>query len=497
MFSYGDSVRNNLRPARISPLRHAFAAAAGLTLSAVVYQIWNLPPRYAFAAVAGLFLLAAGLALVRHLPTLLIFALAFELPFTGLEKTFFLQPITTYVVAGVSIGLLELTLGALYAIWLARVLVLRNTPVPKLTRLDMWVFVFWLAHAVSILSALSGILVLFEVVRLGKYALAFFYLEHNVEKRHLKGIVAGVLFAIALQTAVALIQYRTGQLLGVGQTKGASEKTYDQYVVTGFENVRRAEGTTFDSHALGLFMAMSLPVAFATAATRGVSRWHRAICAAIGGIGLIGLTVSFARAGWVGFLGALGVLAVVLIRGQWRGYGKRLAASGIVMFAILSLLATPLIPQVRRRIVEAPPELVSARVETVQMGLSMWKANPWTGLGANNYMRALEVNFSIFEGDPYFIPAHNMPTMILIELGVLGLIVFVGMCISFWRSGWRASKTSARLEQSLAGAFLGGLVAWQIEGIFDPIYITNVTYFLLWFQLGMIAALARLARARS
>jgi hypothetical protein len=496
MFSDGQTARDSLRP-EASLWRHTLAAAAGLILSAVVHQIWNLQPRYAFAAVAGLLLLSAGLVLVRHLPALLIFALAFELPFTGLEKTFLLQPITTYVVAGVSIGLMEITLATLYAIWLARILVLRAASIPKLTRLDLWVLAFWLAHSVSAFSALSGTLVLFEVVRLAKYALAFFFLEHNLERRHLKGIIAGVLFAITLQTAVAVIQYRTGQLLGVGQTKGSSDKNYDQYVVTGFENVRRAEGTTFDSHALGLFMAMSLPVAFAAAATRTLPLWLRATSAAIGGIGLLGLTVSFARAGWVAFLGAIGVLAIVLIRGQWRGYGKRLAGAGIVMLVILSLLATPLIPQVRRRIVEAPPELVSARVETVQMGLSMWKANPWTGLGANNYMRALEVNFSIFEGDPYFIPAHNMPTMILIELGVLGLIVFGGMCISFFRSGWRAAKTTAPLEQSLSGAFLGALVAWQIEGIFDPIYITNVTYFLLWFQLGMIGGLSRLAQSRS
>jgi O-antigen ligase len=320
----------------------------------------------------------------------------------------------------------------------------------------------------------------------------YFYIAHNLRREHLKWLVAGVLFTIALQTSVAVVQHRTGTLMGIGRTKGSSDVQYEQYTVTNFESVRRAEGTTFDSHALGLFMSMSLTIPAAVALSSAVRRRWRLIAAAMLLVGLPALAVSFSRAGWAAFVAAaLTLLVCLAVWGRWRsivvvcGLAASLGAATVLPFA----------PQIKQRLFEAPPELISARRETIEMALEIWKDSAWIGSGANSYMVALENRFSVFEGDPYFIPVHNMFVFVLSELGVAGAIAFLGLSLAAAAVNLRLLRTGDTLFGAFGAALLAALVALYVEGLTDPIYITNVTYALFWFQLGLSAGLARLIGA--
>ena len=137
--------------------------------------------------------------------------------------------------------------------------------------------------------------------------------------------------------------------------------------------------------------------------------------------------------------------------------------------------------------------MISARRETIEMGLQIWKDSPWIGCGANGYMMALEKKFSIFEGDPYFIPAHNMFVFVLTELGVIGVVVFSGLSVAAAVANLRLVRSGDTLAGAFGAALLAGLVAFHVEGLTDPIYITNVTYTLFWFQLALTAGLTRLS----
>jgi O-antigen ligase len=473
--------------------QYAAAAALGSTFALGISQaISTLEGRHTLVLVAGLLLLSATLVLAHRLPDLLVYALAFLIPFTSMEKAFLIAPDTTFVTPGIAIGPTDLCLIALYILWAGRAVVARAEPLPSPTTLDWWVLGFIGAHALSVLSSVSPALTINETVRLAKYAALFFFLEHNLARRHLRFVIAGVLCAILLQSSLGVVQQRTGKLLGIGRTKGASELDYEQYTVTGFESVRRAEGTTFDSHALGLFMSMSLGIPFGIALARELPAVYRAVAALAFVIGLQGLVVAFARAGWVAFAGSAAVLLWFLMRWKaWRSVG--LITVVVVALGVPAML--PFAPSIGKRLFEAPPELVSARFETIDMSLSIWRDNPLTGCGANAYMRALELKYSIFTGDPYFIPAHNMTVFMLTEIGVIGVVLFLGLSWVVIRNLWRAAHTHDPLLRMLAASLLGGFVAFHLEGLSDPIYATNVVYFLFWFELGLGAAISRLARA--
>lgn len=479
--------------ARRSHILPTYAAAAllGCVLAgAVTFVLNSLEARYAIVVLAGAILIAGALAVARRIPELLLYSVALLLPFASIEKSAFISSDTTYVVSGIAVGPLDLVIAGLYAFWIVRVALVRTERFPKLTTLDVCIAVFIGVHLLSALNSVSPQLSVYETIRLTKYAALCFFLEHNVRREHLKLLVAGVCVAIMLQSALGVVQQRTGRLLGIGRTKGASDQDYQQYTVTGFEEIRRAEGTTFDSHALGLFLAVSLPLPFGLALATGIGRASRVAAAVTFAIGIQGLIVSFARGGWVAFAGAAAIVVLFLIRwGEWRT--PAIIASLVAALAVP--LAIPFAGQIRQRLFDAPPELVTARFETIEMGWQMFKDSPITGLGANAYMRALELKFSIFEGDPYFIPAHNMYVMILCELGVVGSLAFVVLAVAILRTLWRATGNADAGLRMLGVAIFAGIVAFLLQGFSDPIYVTNVTYALIWFLVGLGAAVARIA----
>ena len=471
------------------------AALAGAVFALIVAQALALEPRYAAAFIVGVLLLSLSISVPGYLPNVLLYVLAFNLSFTSIEKTFFVTQESTFVISGLPVGLADICMIGLYLIWFGRIFIARTERIPRLTALDWWVLAFWCCHLLSVLVATSRGLALLEVVRLGKYALLYFYLKNNLRRQHLKWIMAGILFTVLVQSSLALVQYRSGSFLGIGRTKGASDLNYEQYTVTGFENVSRAEGTTFDSHALGLLFGMTLPVPLALSLAKGLRPRYRLAAGAVFILGVPGLVVCFARAGWAAFAGAAAVLLVCLARGQYRGKLKRLVPTAVVTAAIAVILLLPFAAKVRQRLFEAPPELVTGRIETAQMAMEMWQERAWLGIGANNYMRTMELEFSVFEGDPYFIPVHNMILFVMTELGVIGLAVFLCLGGAVVLADWRAARSEEPVLQGIGAAMLGSLAALMIEGLFDPIYTTTVTYFMLWFQIGLGAGAFEMARA--
>jgi putative inorganic carbon (hco3(-)) transporter len=471
--------------------RYVAVTLAGLTFAFGVSQALTLETRYLIAFFVGVVLLSLGMSLLGSIRDLLLYVLAFNLPFTSVEKAFLLTDEPTYVVSAIAVGLTELCLISLYAGWFANVFILKKERFPKLTKLDWWVLAFLVAHIISMVNTSSSTLTLYEIVRLGKYVLIYFYLAHQVRPRHLKWIVAGILFAIVLESALGIVQQRTGALLGVGRTKGASELQYEQGTVPGFEDVRRAEGTTFDPHTLGLFFAMTLPVPLVLALTPQLSMRYRFAATIALILGASGLAITFARASWMAFGGAS--LFVIWCLARWKQWRSIILASIIVVF-LTGFATVPFAGWIHQRLFQAPPELVTTRFETLRMAAEIWRNSPWTGCGANGYLAAMEKTFSIFEGDPYFVPAHNMMLLIMTELGVIGVAVFLGLSGAVIQTGWKVTQATDPLLRSLGGALLGGFFALQIEGVTDPIYITNVTYFLLWFELGVSAALYAMCR---
>jgi putative inorganic carbon (hco3(-)) transporter len=477
------------------PLRRIFpfaaSAALGAAMAVAVSRLLTLEFRYLAAACVGIAMITVSMVFISRLRDLLFYLLAFNLAFTSIEKTLLRTDSPTFVSPGIGVGLADLTLGLLYMIWIARILIKRDR-LPRVTGLDFWVLAFVGAHALSLLASINESLTVFETIRVTKYALVYFYIAHNLRRYHIPYLVAGVLCALTIQASLGVVQQRTGRLMGIGRTKGA-ELSYEQYAVAGFEAVRRAEGTTFDSHAFGLYCAMVLPIPIMLGVARGVPPYVRVLLAGGFAAGVIGVAISFSRAGWLSTAVAVLILAGCFVR--WREW-RLLRVATTVGLVLAVVLTVPFARQIKQRLFEAPLELVEARFETYETAYTLWTQSPYLGLGANTYMFAMESRMGMVDGEPYFIPPHNMLLLQLTELGPLGVLAFLGLTVSAIRRGFRVVvRSDDQVLRSLAAALMAAAVVLHVEGLTDPIYVTNVTYYLFWFELGFLGGVYALATA--
>src|SRR5207237_5223343 len=108
---------------------------------------------------------------------------------------------------------------------------------------------------------------------------------------------------------------RRGQLRGLMLDKGAGGEQLDyQEPVSGIEDVTRATGTLYDSHALGLYLAMLLPYTVVLSFLGPVPGHNRFFSILIFALGLIGLVVTFSRSGWLSCALSMAVAWGILLK---------------------------------------------------------------------------------------------------------------------------------------------------------------------------------------
>lgn len=130
---------------------------------------------------------------------------------------------------------------------------------------------------------------------------------------------------------------------------------------------------------------------------------------------------------------------------------------------------------------------LSYRPEIFAESVSMMLQSPWLGLGIGSDYRVVTANHP--EG---FDHSHNLLTHIGIELGLVGLLLWLGVWICTLLVGWRQRAT---LEGRL---LLGSVLLASVAVQFDAASIwgtPRAEWFLTWLPVGL--ALALVARAAS
>jgi hypothetical protein len=478
-------------PRRWQPAAFLWACLAGAAFALVVWKLSSLEFRYALALAALVVAASLAMVLLPWLEDCLLYAFVFNIPFAGFAKWMFLREAIT-VAKGIAFGFTEVLLVVAYALWFCQIFVARTRPLPKLGAIDALFGVVFVAQCLSSLGAPLRDLALFDTLYNVKFFLVYFYFAHKLERRHVPIVILLLLFAILVEGPIAVFERVTGDV-GIGRSKGdtAGVDFGSQYEVPGFEQIR-AEGTTIDSHTLGLYLAMLLLVPLALFLVRGIATRWRIGLAGIALVGVAGLVVTFSRSAWICFFIASVVLAGIAIV-QW-GRGRP-----VVALALLFVAVSALYPDVYEyaivRLLDAPSGIMDVRFQLNWTALGILRAHPLLGYGPGNFMEALrDPNVNDLAGAG--LPVHNAFLWIASEAGLPAAFAFFAMIgVAMKRLvSYRADPDV--LVRAFSVAMFLGLVVYVLDGLTNPTFREPSPYTMLWLYLAFSVALPRMMRMR-
>lgn len=256
----------------------------------------------------------------------------------------------------------------------------------------------------------------------------------------------------------------------------------------------RLASTLLDPNELAALMVAGLVLGAALAAVpRGSPGW-RLLAGAGALLCAIGVCLTVSRGGLV----ALGVvlLASLFFAGRWR----RLAAPAVLLIGLLAVFyfAEVAPPEARERVTTL--EGGTGRIDIWTVGWRMVEANPVRGVGAGNF-QVSSVHYLLEPGtirrSDFIVDtpkvAHNIYLQVLVDLGVVGLVLFLAVIgFSLWAT-WRAARLFMRQGDERMELMARGLLLALLGILAADFFLSDNFNKHLWLLLGMGPALLAVA----
>lgn len=464
----------------LSLLKYFVVVLCGILVSIMAWKILDLQWRYAIALIAGIGVVCLAVMSTKNIVGFLIYALIFNTSFDGFGKWLLPQREDIVFAHGISLGLAEVLILIAYVVWFYQIFISQKEAFPKIWKIDFVMLLLLFAQFISMFGAPKRILSFLEIIYNIKHCLIYFFLARKIRYHHLRWIVVIILFTITLQSSVAVFERATG-LVGIGHSKGNSQVMGDQTSVPGIEHVIRAEGTTADSHSLGLLFVMLLPVPLVLTAMKFLSIPEKFITGAILIFGMLGLLVTFTRSGWI-FFAASSAFALMMIFFYWR---QRAAVLSIIVVILgMSLFYPQGYQKIYDRFKNAPIETILERYDMLKTATFIWKNHFFFGCGSANYMNCIEEkNIKVY--DPGKLPVHIVLLHIAAETGLVGVFSYLAIILSAMFRCMQMLNCNNLLLRGLSLALLTAFIGYLLDGLSSPLGRSLIPYYLLWVYIAI------------
>ena len=443
------------------------ALAAGLAGTVLAGAVAVLP----FEVSIPLALALPVVVAVFVQPRVAILLLAISIPFQSYTRV----PLGKFETNATDVLVALIVLG-----WVSRGIVRRNLVLigsPMLAGAFVWLAAAWL----SSLGAEDFPAALKELLKLGELIAMLLFASSTVRREgQARFAVYALLAAGALESVVGLFQFFTG--------RGPEFFAIGPFM--------RAYGDFSQPNALAGYLSMLLPLGIVMSFRPGRAQPFVAIATCLIASAVL---ATLSRGAWLGILTGLALMAVV-----WDARTRRLLALGIALIAILSALAvTNLLPATAtERITVLFENFVIFDVREVEVTRSNWPLvermahwqagwamamdHPTVGVGPGNYEAAYE-RYYLMDWREALGHAHNFYLNTFAELGIIGLVAFLGFLASVFVRLGRGIRSQRRgsLDRALLVATLGAFTILCVHNTFDNMLIHGIGV-----QLGLILGIA-------
>ena len=181
----------------------------------------------------------------------------------------------------------------------------------------------------------------------------------------------------------------------------------------------------------------------------------------------------------------VGLLLMVALRYRWGRWALLLLFIGTVALGFFLDLGTLLVGDAQT----ATDFGLQGRLEIWSRALYGLADFPFTGMGMNGFRQVVHILYPLFSVSPSFDlgHAHNHLLQAGLDLGIFGLIAYLGIWILSAALLWTGWKNAQQLpDRVLIIGLSGSLAAGWVFGIFDAIALGARPGFLWWLLLGLL-----------
>ncbi|HCC22245.1 TPA: hypothetical protein DEP86_02490, partial [Candidatus Uhrbacteria bacterium] len=272
----------------------------------------------------------------------------------------------------------------------------------------------------------------------------------------------------ALQFMLALSQFSFQRVIA-NKWLGIAEHLPDIAGTSVVETINgrwlRAYGSLPHPNMLGTYLAIAaLASLFLFLSVRG--RWR--LLAGLGAmVNILGMGLTFSRSAFVGFLAGLVVLlagyALVTKRSDRRSVLLVAGFSLTILIAVSALLYEPFLTRIMA-IGRLERISIESRLNQYDEAWGLVKMSPWFGVGPGMMPEVSAYVLAMYPNPWDYQPIHNLPILILVETGIVGLIVWLALVLSLLRLGIKTVFRRTGFDSVLPVVLL---IVLLTAGLFD------------------------------
>ncbi len=355
---------------------------------------------------------------------------------------------------------------------------------------------FWALMLMALLSTKNAIdpsYTFFELIEFIKMYLILLLIANTVhEKKNRHWLLVFILTGLFLESIIAILQYITGSTLGL---KAFGAKAEAEISMIGADTVNRVAGTIGGINELARYFVFLLPISFSLFWS-GLSWKLRLSSLTVFFFGCIGLFFTYSRAGWFCFALATGLVLFSKLFSINIKYRVYLFVVFLLIIGVAGSILLGTDNAIRTRFTADDKGSAYVRIPLMKVAMNMIEAHPFVGVGLNNYAEVhLKYDDTAENVTGYFPrPVHNFYLQLAAEIGIPSLIIFAGLILSIYLSGFYLLKNTTGLDQSVILGIMGGMTGFLLHGLVENCSLGQHSLMPLWVFAGWIFGLERSVR---
>jgi putative inorganic carbon (HCO3(-)) transporter len=361
------------------------------------------------------------------------------------------------------------------------------SPRPGVTWLDAAVLAFAAVHLVAtgfspyLAASVKGL------AKMGIYWTAYLVFRHVLANRAaVRVVLLALLATAALESAYGVYQW----IVGVEPLANWEDPE-------ALDPLTRVYGSLMNPNLLAGYLLPLFPLAAAVGLTqRGPLRLVGLACA---GLASLCIFFTYSRGAYLGLAASVAVLGGLGLSLAWptlrqrRGLLAGLGATvllGVGLMAWRVLSSQALLDRLASIFTLRGHSSNSFRVNVWHGVLQMVQDNWAFGVGVGN--TAFRKMYSLYMVSGFeALGAYNIFLEVLAEMGVLGLLAFLGLLATLVLTAWRTFRDGDHEARWLSAGVLAALAGTLVMGMVDTVFYRPAVQLQFWWLIALAIALAR------